>query len=276
VKFGVLTLITDLSPDAPSLGRDVEQRGFESLFVPEHTHVPLHARTPHPGGIGVLPEAMQGLDQFVALSAIAASTSTLLLGTGICQVPTRDPIILAKQAASLDVVSGGRFLFGAGAGWLREELLNHGVDPRTRLDRLSEYLDAIKQIWAEHEATFSGQFVKFDPIVSLPKPVQRPHPPLLLGLDGPSAVNRVLRAGGEWMPWARMEGDALADRIAELNERAGAPVPVTLVEATPDEEAIAHYAEIGVTRCVFALPATGEDDVRSLLDWYAELIEQFG
>jgi probable F420-dependent oxidoreductase len=275
----VLTLTTDLSPDVVSLGREVEQRGFESLFVPEHTHIPVNARTPHPGGISVLPEAMQGLDQFVALSVLAATTSRLLLGTGICQVPARDPIILAKQAASLDVVSGGRFLFGVGAGWLREELLNHGVEPATRLARLDEYLDAMKEIWTEHEARFSGQYVKFDPIVSLPKPVQHPHPPLLLGLDGPSALDRVLRSGGEWMPWARLEGDALAGRIAELNERAAdqgrGPVPVTLVEATPDEEAIGHYADIGVTRCVFSLPATEEDDVRSLLDWYAELIDQF-
>ncbi|MBC6445966.1 LLM class F420-dependent oxidoreductase [Actinokineospora xionganensis] len=279
MKFGVLTLPSDLTLDLGELGPAVERRGFDSLFVPEHTHIPVGSTTPHPGGITVLPEAMQGFDPFVALSVLAAKTSTLKLGTGICEVPIRDPLILAKQVASLDVVSGGRFLFGVGSGWLTEEMLNHGVEPSTRHARLDEYLAAMKTVWAKHEAAFAGRFVKFDPVISLPKPLQRPYPPVLMGVGGPRAIDRVLAADAEWMPWARLEGDGLADRIAELNGKARElgrePVPVTLVEAEPDEEAIAHYAEIGVTRCVFALPSTADEDVLMLLDWYAELVLQF-
>ncbi|WP_395107622.1 LLM class F420-dependent oxidoreductase [Actinomadura sp. SCN-SB] len=277
MKFGVLTLGSGSTIDVAGLGRAVEERGFESLFVPEHTHVPVDVQTPFPTGMKVLPEAMQGLDQFVMLSALAASTSRLLLGTGICEVPLRDPIILAKTVASVDVVSGGRFLFGAGGGWMHEEMLNHGVEPRTRMARMTEYLRAMKQIWIEHEASFAGEFLKFDPIVSLPKPLQRPHPPILLGVDGPTAIDRVLDMDAEWLPWLAREGDGLADRIAELNERAEAagrgPVPVTLAGASVDEEEIAYYTEIGVSRCLFALPALERDELLTLLDWYVEVID---
>lgn len=277
VKFGVLTMGVGSVFDVTDLGRAVEERGFESLFVPEHTHVPVDVQTPFPTGMKVVPEAMQGLDQFVMLSALAATTSRLLLGTGICEVPLRDPIILAKTVASLDVVSGGRFLFGAGAGWMHEEMLNHGVEPRTRMARLSEYLRAMREIWTRHEASFAGEFVKFDPIISLPKPRRRPHPPILLGVDGPSALDRVLDLDAEWMPWLSREGDGLADRIAELNQRAAekdrGPVPVTLVGATADEEEIDYYTEIGVGRCLFAMPALDRDDALALLDWYRDVID---
>lgn len=277
MKFGILTLGGGAPAEVAELGRALEERGFDSIFVPEHTHVPVDIQTPFPTGMKVVPEAMQGLDQFVMLAAMAAGTSRLLLGTGICEVPLRDPIILAKTVASLDVVSGGRFLLGAGAGWMREEMLNHGVDPRTRMGRLSDYLGAMKQIWTEHEASYSGEYVKFDPIISLPKPVRKPHPPILLGVDGPSAIDRVLDLEAEWMPWLAREGDGLADRIEELNERAAeagrGPVPVTLVGAGADEEEIAYYTEIGVSRCLFVLPSLDRVETLDLLDWYVDVIK---
>lgn len=278
MKFGLLSVITDFSIDPRELGRQVEERGFDSLFVPEHTHMPVHIESRRPDGGPVVPEAMQGLDPFTALSAIAASTSRLLIGTGICEVPTRDPIILAKQVASLDVLSQGRFLFGVGTGWVREELLNHGVDPATRTARLMEYLEVMRTIWADHEASFAGEFVKFDPIVSLPKPVQRPHPPILMGLTGTRALDRVTAARAEWMPMYGLEGEGLAERIAQLNEQAAelglGPVPVTVVEVPPEEEAVARCMEAGVSRCVFTLPPGEREDVLPLLDWYTELSEQ--
>ncbi|MFG3259809.1 LLM class F420-dependent oxidoreductase [Streptomyces sp. NPDC048172] len=278
MKFGLLCVITDFSYDPVSLGQEAEERGFESLFVPEHTHMPARIETPRPDGGAVVPEALQGLDPFTALAAVAATTETLLIGTGICEVPVRDPLILAKQVASLDVLSQGRFLFGVGTGWVTEELLNHGVDPATRASRLVEHLEAMRAVWTRHEAAYAGRFVKFDPVVSLPKPVQRPHPPLLIGLTGRRALDRVLETGGEWMPMYSIEGAGLGERIDQLNARAAdagrPPVPVTAVEVPPEEEAVARCVEAGVSRCVFTLPPGEREDVLPLLDWYTELIEQ--
>ncbi|MGV9311863.1 LLM class F420-dependent oxidoreductase [Streptomyces sp. NPDC003691] len=277
MKFGLLSVVTDFSIEPGELGREAEERGFDALFVPEHTHMPVVIESKRPDGGPVVPEAMQGLDPFVALAAIAASTSRLLIGTGICEVPVRDPIILAKQVASLDVLSRGRFLFGVGTGWVREELRNHGVDPATRTARLLEHLDAMRTIWTEHEASYRGKFVSFDPIVSVPKPVSRPYPPILMGLTGSRALDRVTEADTEWMPMYGLEGDHLADRIAQLREQAAeqgrGPVPVTVVEVPPEEDAVARCLEAGVSRCVFTLPPGERDDVLPLLDWYTELSE---
>ncbi|MFC0440022.1 LLM class F420-dependent oxidoreductase [Kutzneria buriramensis] len=275
MHFGVMMLVTDFSLDAASVARAAEDRGFESFFVPEHTHVPVSMASPHPGGVAVPPETLQGVDPFITLALAAGATTRLRLGTGICQVPIRDPIQLAKQVASLDVVSDGRFLFGVGAGWNHEEMLNHGVDPRTRTARLLEHVVVMKRVWAEHEASFAGRFVKFDPLWSVPKPVQRPHPPILYGGNGPRAIDRVLALGAEWMPWHALLGDDFADRVAELRHRAAVAgrmsVPVTVFGVPADEEIIDMYREIGVTRCVFPLPPASAGEVMSMMDWYAEL-----
>ncbi|GIE91940.1 LLM class F420-dependent oxidoreductase [Actinoplanes regularis] len=278
MDFGVMMLVTDYSLDAASVARAAEERGFESFFVPEHTHVPVSMATPLPGGLEIPPEALQGIDPFITLAVAAAATSRLRLGTGVCQVPLRHPIQLAKQVASIDVVSGGRFLFGVGAGWNREEMLNHGADPRTRTARLLEHVAAMKRIWTTHEASFAGRFVNFEPLWSVPKPVQRPHPPILYGGNGPHAIDRVLELDAEWMPWHALLGEDFADDVAELRQRAALAgrmsVPVTVFDAPADEEILDGYREAGVSRCVFPLPPASADEVLAIMDWYAEVAEE--
>ena len=185
MRFGVLTFITDEGIGPAQLGAGLEQRGFESLFLAEHTHIPVNSVSPYPLGGPIPPKYYRTLDPFVALTAAAGATETLVLGTGIALIPERDPILTAKEAASLDQVSAGRFCFGAGVGWLREEVANHGVDPEVRGRVAEERLHAIITIWTHEKAEFHGQFVDFDPIYCWPKPVTQPYPPLYLG-GGPA------------------------------------------------------------------------------------------
>nr|MBA2505176.1 TIGR03619 family F420-dependent LLM class oxidoreductase [Thermoleophilaceae bacterium] len=181
MKFGVAHFLTDYGVGAAELALMVEERGFESLLVPEHTHIPAHRATPYPAG-GELPqEYSHTLDPFVALATAAAVTKELRIGTGICLAIEHDPIVLAKQVASLDHESGGRFIFGVGAGWNEEEMRNHGTDPARRFGVLRERVEAMKAIWSQDEASYHGDHVNFDGIWSWPKPVQKPHPPILLG-----------------------------------------------------------------------------------------------
>src|SRR6266849_10083610 len=181
MQYGVYQFSTDYAMRIDDLARAVEERGLESLFVPEHTHIPASRRSPFPGGANLPREYWHTLDPFVALGAAAAVTSRIKLGTGICLVIQRDPILLAKEVASIDLLSGGRFLFGVGGGWLREEIANHGTDPRTRWKLFGERMRAMETIWSSDEPEFHGQFVNFDPMWSWPKPVQKPRPPVLLG-----------------------------------------------------------------------------------------------
>ena len=202
MKYGIATFITDegIRPDA--LGRALEERGFSSLFIAEHSHIPASRETPYPGG-GELPRRYyRTLDPFVALTAAAAVTSRLVLGTGIALLPQRDVIHTAKQVASLDLVSDGRVAFGVGVGWNREEMRNHGTDPATRGARIDEQLAALKQIWTEEQAEFHGEHVDFDPIFAWPKPVQRPHPPIYLGGESAAALRRLATYGDAWLPRA--------------------------------------------------------------------------
>ena len=201
----------DFAMNVVDFGRAAEERGFESLFLPEHTHIPSKRETPWPGGGELPPEYSHTLDPFVALAAVAAVTTRLKLGTGICLVIQRDPILLAKEVASLDVLSDGRFLFGVGAGWLREEIANHGIDPRVRWRVFSERMRAMETIWSSEEATFHGEYVNFDRIWSWPKPVQQPRPPVLLGGDYSAAIERVIEFCDEWMPHPD-RGDRAAGR----------------------------------------------------------------
>ncbi len=275
MDFGVAMFPTDYAMSVVELGRAAEERGFECLLVPEHTHIPAERRTPYPGG-GELPlEYSHTLDPFVALSAVAAATQRLRVGTGVCLVAQRDPIVLAKEVASLDHLSGGRFLFGVGLGWNREEMRNHGTDPATRVQLVSERMAAMQQIWTDDEASYDGKFVSFERIWSWPKPVQRPRPPVLVGGSGPSAVERVLEYGDEWLPINRGSVDLLQGQIEELQRRAAEvgrdPVPVSLFAASPRPEALQRYAEIGVTRCIFVVPPAPADVVLPKLDRYAAL-----
>src|SRR5712692_4478135 len=275
MQFGVTMFPTDYAIDVVELGRAAEAHGFESLFVPEHTHIPTSRRTPYPGGAELPREYSHALDPFVALGAVAAATSTLRLGTGVCLVVERDPITLAKEVASLDHVSRGRVLFGVGGGWNREEMENHGTDPARRWQVLRERVLAMKQIWTHDEAEFHGQYVNFDPIWQWPKPVQRPHPPVLVGGNGPGTLQRVLEYGDGWMPIPGRTGPPIEERIAELERRAAEagrpPIPATIFWATPEPKAIERYAALGVVRCLFGLPAAGADEVLPLLARYAAL-----
>src|SRR5205809_6626473 len=225
---------TDYAIDPVTLGRAVEERGFESLFFPEHTHIPTSRRTPWPGGAELPREYSYTYDLFVAMAAVAATTEKLMLGTGICLVVERDPIILAKEVASLDFISGGRVIFGVGGGWNREEMENHGTDPRTRFPLMRERILAMKEIWTKDEAEYHGKYVDFDPIWSWPKPHQRPHPPVLVGGNGETVIDRVLRFGDEWMPNRVGDVTELKRRVDELRDRAGRRVPVTFSGTKPD------------------------------------------
>src|SRR5437016_11340399 len=200
MKFALAIFPTEDTQEPGELARMAEERGFESLHFPEHTHIPASRRTPYPAG-GELPrQYSRTYDPFVALTAAAAATERILLATGICLVIERDPIITAKEVASLDHLSEGRFLFGVGAGWNREEMENHGTDPHRRFSLMRERIEAMKAIWTEDEAEYHGQHVSFDPIWSWPKPVQEPHPPVLVGGNGKKVLDRVVACGDEWMP----------------------------------------------------------------------------
>ncbi|HEY9413995.1 MAG TPA: LLM class F420-dependent oxidoreductase [Pseudonocardia sp.] len=279
MDFGVATFVTDYGIDPVSLGRAVEERGFESLYVTEHTHIPACRESPWPGGPGggELPKKyFHTFDPFVVLSAVAATTSTIRLGTAICLVIERDPITLAKEVASLDRLSGGRFTLGVGAGWNHEEMANHGTEPSTRMALLAERLKAMREIWTNDEASFNGKFVNFDRIWSWPKPIQSP-PPILVGGMGPKVIARVLDYGDGWMPLRvpMSKLDELGERITDLRTQAadaGRPRPsVTLFGGATKPEAIARYAELGIDTVLFDLPDVSADEVPPLLDEYAEL-----
>src|SRR5919197_2424242 len=218
MDFGVMMFPTDYAVAPDQIARMAEERGFESLFFPEHTHIPASRATDYPGGGELPPEYSHTHDPFVALTTAAAATDRLLVGTGICLVVERDPITTAKEVASLDQLSGGRFLFGIGAGWNREEMRNHGTDPGRRFGLMRERVEAMKAIWAQEEASYHGEHVSFERIWSWPKPVQRPHPPVLVGGDGPTVLDRVLAYGDAWFPDYAPEG--ILERIPELRTRA--------------------------------------------------------
>lgn len=280
MKFGITMFPTDYAIGPVELARAVEERGFDSLFFPEHTHIPASRRTPWPGGAELPREYSHTLDQFVALGAAAAVTKTLLLGTGICLVVQRDPITLAKEVASLDHLSSGRFVFGIGGGWNEEEMEDHGTDPKQRWRLMRERVQAMKEIWTKDEAEFHGKLVNFGPLWAWPKPVQKPHPPIWVGGDGPHALQRVVEYGDAWLPIPGRGRTPLGERIAELQRMASAagrkPIPVTLFGAQPRREVLDHYAEIGVERCVFWLAQLSGDEAIAQIDRYAEAVAGLG
>ncbi|MDE3095655.1 MAG: LLM class F420-dependent oxidoreductase [Chloroflexota bacterium] len=274
MKFGITMFPADYAIPVTELGRACEDLGFESLFFPEHTHIPASRRTPWPGGAPLPEEYSHTLDPFVAMAAVAAVTTTLRVGTGICLVIQRDPITLAKEVASVDHLSGGRVLFGIGGGWNREEMAHHGTKYALRWKILRERVLAMKRIWADADAEFHGEYVDFEPIWSWPKPVQQPHPPILVGGDGPRTLARVVEYGDEWMPIVGRGSQDLGARIEELQAMAKAagrgPVPVSLYGARAQPEAVEKYRGAGVSRCVFGLPPVAADDAIAHLKRYAE------
>ena len=265
MHIGVLTFITDEGIGPVELGEALEQRGFSSLFLAEHSHIPVDPQTPYPGGGPIPHKYYRTLDPFVALTAAAAVTQRLRVGTGIALVPQRDPIHTAKEVASLDLVSGGRFDFGVGVGWLREEIANHGVDPSVRGRVVDERVDAIIDIWTQEKAEFHGKFVDFDPIYSWPKPVQKPCPPLYLG-GGPAGFKRIARLNAGWLsmfPSAKV----LAGPLEELRAVAGDDVPVIHFHAgEPTAEALEGYRELAVEHVLVDLATEPRDETLRRLD----------
>lgn len=274
MDFGVTMFLTEYTIGAAELARAVEDLGFESLWIPEHTHIPAERRSPWPGGAELPREYSHSLDPFLALSAAAAVTTTLRLGTGVCLVIERDPITLAKEVATLDQLSHGRFLFGIGGGWNLEEMSNHGTDPAHRWSVLRERVKAMQQIWTEDEASFHGEFVDFDRIWQWPKPAQRPYPPVIVGGNGARTLRRVIDYGDEWMPIVGRTGPSIEERIKELaqlaSEAGRARIPVSAWGVRPSLDQIEHWATLGVRRCIFGLPAAGADEVLPRLKRYAE------
>jgi probable F420-dependent oxidoreductase len=258
MHLGLAIFPTDETPGPAQIARLAEDRGFESLWLPEHTHIPASRETPYPGGGDLRREYTRIMDPFVCLGAAAAVTSTLRLGTGVTLVIQRDPIVTAKEVATLDTISGGRVLLGVGAGWNREEMRNHGTDPRTRMAVLRERVEAMKAIWTQDEASYAGEHVRFERIWSWPKPVQQPHPPVYVGGNGPTVFDRVLGFGDGWMPNPFADDDTFLARVGALRERAGRDVPVTLNAAPPDPARLERYAAAGIERVVFYL---GQGDV---------------
>jgi len=277
MKYGVLMFATDYAIRPDEFAVAAEQRGFESIFFPEHTHIPACRRSPWPGG-GELPkEYWHTHDLFVALAMAAAVTKTIKIGTGICLVVERDPITTAKEVASLDFLSNGRVLFGIGGGWNAEEMENHGTVFKTRWRLLRERVLAMKEIWTKDEAAFDGELVRFAPIWSYPKPLQQPHPPILMGGDTPRARQRVVDFCDGWMPIG-ISVDGVLAGMKDLAERARAAgkrpgdFPVTVFGARADAEELARYAEAGVERVAFWVPSEPREEVLPILDRYTELV----
>src|SRR5712671_8027151 len=216
MKYGVFQFSTDYAIRIDDLAREAEARGFESLFVPEHTHIPASRKSPWPGGADLPREYWHTVDPFVGLAAAAAVTTTLRLGTGVCLVIERDPIITAKEISSLDLLSGGRFIFGVGAGWNVEEMSNHGTEFKSRRRLMRERIEAMKPIWTEEEPAYHGRFVNFDSIWCYPKPAQKPYPPIIMGGQAPAAMRAALAYCDGWMPTTR--GEAFFTKLGEFRQ----------------------------------------------------------
>jgi probable F420-dependent oxidoreductase len=277
MHVGICIFATDYAIRIDELAREAEQRGFESLFVPEHTHIPASRRTPFPGGEPIPREYSHTHDPFVSLMAAAAATKRLRVGTGICLLIERDTITTAKSVASLDVLSGGRFEFGIGGGWNIEEMENHGTEAATRFKRLHEQVLAMKEIWTKDAAEFHGKFVNFDPLWAWPKPQQRPHPPILLGGESVHTLQRVVDICDGWFPRGRGP-EVIVPGIEELKRRAARAgrdvktISISVFGAKADQATLDQYAKGGVTRAILRLPSEGRDKILPLLDQYAKLI----
>jgi probable F420-dependent oxidoreductase len=283
MKYGVAMFSTDYAIATDELARELEGRGFESIWLPEHTHIPASRKSPWPGGPNLPREYWHTLDPFVALGAAAAVTKTIKLGTGICLVIERDPILLAKEVASLDHVSQGRVLFGIGGGWNAEEMEHHGTPFGERWKILRERIGAMKAIWTQDEAEFHGKYVNFDTLWSYPKPVQKPYPPILMGGAGPHARQRAADFDGHWIPiGGRAYSEPIAESMADFRaraEKAGrdpAALTVTIFGVAPDEAKVSGLRDAGVTRAVFFVPSAARDVVLPLLDQYAGLASKVG
>ena len=274
MKFGVAIFPTEYAISMTELAPAAEELGFESLWVAEHSHIPTNRLSPWPAG-GELPKQYwHTMDPFVALTAAALASKTIRLGTGICLLIERDAIMTAKEAASLDVISGGRFLFGVGGGWNREEMADHGTEFSTRWKLLRERVEAVKAIWTTDPAEYHGDLVEFGPMWAYPKPVQKPHPPVILGGSGPKILERVIRYADGWMP---NRGDVV-ERIQDLRRMAKDagrdPIPVTYYPKANAEE-IERLAKAGFERLIWYVTPDGRDAALTRLDDLGKLIRPY-
>jgi probable F420-dependent oxidoreductase len=275
MEFGVGYFPTHDGISPGEVARKVEERGQDAIVFAEHTHIPASRETPWEGGDQLPRKYWHTYDLFVALTAAAAATSRLRVGSGVCLVVERDPITTAKEVASVDHLSGGRLEFGVGTGWNREEMANHGTNPKTRLRLMTDRIKAMQAIWTQDEATYHGEFVDFDRIWSYPKPAQKPYPPVLIGGGGPTVIDRVLDHGDGWFP--RWHDPDVIARTAELRARADRPMQVQLIGAPSDAKALAQLEAAGVDRVYTWLPSGPWSVVEAALEsWEAAINDLTG
>jgi probable F420-dependent oxidoreductase len=263
------------------LGKALEERGFESVWAPEHSHIPLSRKTPFPAGGDLPKKYYDAMDPFVTLTMAAAATKRLKVGTGVCLVAQRDPIQTAKLVASIDNVSGGRFLFGIGNGWNRDEMENHGTDFTQRHKLARERVEAMKAIWTQSKPEYHGEFVNFDPMMTWPKPVQKPHPPVIVGGAFPYSARRAIRYGDGWIPQASRGAYAeIADMIPEFRKMAteagrdASKIEITVWFPKKDPDLMKRYQDLGVSRVVFNLESEKADTILPVIDGWATLMRQ--
>lgn len=283
MKIGAAMFFTDYSMAPGELARALEERGFDSVWAPEHSHIPASRASPFPSGGDLPKKYYDAMDPFVSLTAAAVATTTLKVGTGVCLVPQRDPIQTAKLVASIDQVSNGRFLFGVGNGWNADEMANHGTDFKSRHKLARERIEAMKQIWTKSKAEYHGEFVNFDPVMAWPKPVQTPHPPIIVGGAFPYGARRALRYGDGWMPHrSRPQYPNVADIIPQYRDlvaesgRDPASVPVSIWGAKEDIAMLERDRSLGVVRVIVSLDSVKVDVILPELDRWAETIRRLG
>jgi probable F420-dependent oxidoreductase len=276
MRVGAFYFPADYGINMAELARALEDRGFDSLFVPEHTHIPASRKSPFPGG-GELPKRYSHThDPFVALAFAAAATKKLKLGTGILLVPQHEPIVTAKAIASLDQLSGGRFIFGIGGGWNVEEMENHGATYPTRFKQMREHVLAMKELWTKEEASFDGEFVKFDRVWSWPKPAQQPHPPIILGGETDQTLRRVIEYCDGWFPRPRggfdvVKGVAHLRQMAEKAGRDPSTITTIVFGSANDAKVLESYDKAGIQSALLAIPDDSRDEILRYLDKIAPL-----
>lgn len=281
MHFGASMFCTDYSMTPAALGPALEERGFESFWAPEHSHIPLSRKSPWGGGPELPKRYYDVIDPFVGLATAAMTTKTLKLATGVCLIIQRDPIQLAKEVATLDYLSDGRFLFGIGAGWNREEMADHGTDPKTRIALMAERVAMLKTIWTQTKPEFKGEFQSFEPMMTWPKPVQKPHPPILVGGAMPHAARRAIAYGDGWIPLGGRGADVLEQlpRFRQMAAEAGRDadsLPVSVFGAEMNEDMLKRLRDAGIARVTFSLESEKEDQVLPVLDKIASLINSIG
>ena len=274
MKFGISTFVNDDTIDTVTLARAIEERGFDSLVIAEHTHIPASRESPYPLGGDLPAQYYRTLDPFVTLAAAAAVTSRIELFTGIALLIQRDPIITAKEAASIDLISDGRFVFGVGAGWNIEELRDHGTDPKTRGALLDERIEAIKALWTSEPAEYHGKYVNFDESYLRPKPVQKPHPPIYIGGDSDATVRRVIRHDAGWIS-NPLPVQALKKRIDQMRDGGGRDVPLAMFGTPPKPDYWQAVEELGFGQVALLLPTVPKDESLRILDDHAALLNEY-